>query len=60
MVMTKLPSMSPIRTRQLRTALPSIWTVQAPQWPVPQPNLLPVRLDASRSAQSSGVAGSIR
>ena len=60
MVVTKLPSSWPIGTRQQRTALPSTWTVQAPQWPVPQPYLVPVRLDASRSAQSKGVSGSIR
>ena len=41
-----------------RTAFPSISTVHAPQSPVPQPYLVPVRFDASRSAHSKGVCGS--
>ena len=57
MVVTKLPSSAEIGTRQQRTALPSTWTMQAPQWPVPQPYLVPVRLEASRSAHSKGRRG---
>ena len=39
--------------RQLATSLPSTWTVQAPQSPVPQPSLGPVSPRSSRSASSS-------
>ena len=41
-----------------RTALPSTCTVQAPQKPPPQPNLVPVRPSSSRRYQSSGMSGS--
>src|SRR5438034_9047643 len=47
-------------TLQLVTARPSMITVQAPQSWLSQPYFVPVRLDASRSAQSSGVWGSSR
>ena len=43
---------------QERTALPSIWTVQAPHRPEPQPNLVPVSFRCSRTTHSSGVSGS--
>ena len=43
---------------QLRTARPSISTVQAPQEPTPHPYLVPVRLSTSRSAQSRGMSPS--
>ena len=33
---------------QLRVAMPSTWTVQAPQAATPQPNFVPVRLSSSR------------
>ena len=42
---------------QERTAAPSTCTVQAPQRPAPQPNLVPVSSSASRKTQSSGVSG---
>src|ERR1700743_2049752 len=42
---------------QDRTALPSIWTVQAPHWAMPQPNLVPVMPRMSRSTQSRGISG---
>src|SRR4051812_24247949 len=45
-------------TWQERVATPSIWTVQAPHWAMPQPYLVPVRPSVSRSTQSSGVRGS--
>src|SRR3546814_9194645 len=59
-VVTSRPSHSAMVTRQLRIASPSISTVQAPQSPVPQPYLVPVRFDASRSAHKRGVSGSMR
>ena len=34
-----------------------MWTVQAPQSAMPQPNLVPVRPSVSRRTQSSGVCG---
>src|SRR4029078_3791558 len=40
-----------------RTARPRRCTVHAPHWPMPQPNLVPVRLSTSRSTQSKGVSG---
>src|SRR5271155_1056820 len=41
-----------------RTALPSIWTVQAPHNPAPQPNFVPVSFKCSRTIQSNGVSAS--
>src|SRR6185436_19447225 len=38
-----------------RVACPSIWTVQAPHWAMPQPNLVPFRPSASRSTHKSGI-----
>ena len=43
---------------QERLASPSTWTVQAPHWAMPQPNLVPVSPSTSRSAHSSGMLGS--
>ena len=40
-----------------KARLPSIWTMQAPHRPVPQPNLVPVSLSSSRITHSSGVCG---
>ena len=45
-------------TWQERVATPSICTVQAPHWAMPQPYLVPVRPSCSRSTHSSGVRGS--
>src|SRR5665811_1834323 len=53
-----LPVASLTGTLQERTAMPSIWTVQAPHCAMPQPYLVPVRPIFSRIAQSSGVSGS--
>src|SRR5262249_37177505 len=58
MVVTFLPPMAEICVWQDRTALPSIWTVQAPQRPEPHPYLVPVSLRCSRTTQSSAVSGS--
>jgi hypothetical protein len=56
-VVTFLPPMAEICVWQDRTALPSIWTVQAPQRPEPHPYLVPVSLRCSRTTQSSAVSG---
>src|SRR5262245_41718471 len=40
-----------------RTALPSRCTVQAPHWPRPHPNLVPVSPMLSRITQSRGMSG---
>src|SRR5215831_2011830 len=53
-----LPAASLTAREQDRTALPSMWTVQAPHWAMPQPYLVPVRPMLSRMTHSSGVSGS--
>src|SRR6185295_11224893 len=58
MVVIFLPRASPTVVWQERTALPSRWTVQAPQRPEPHPYLVPVSLRCSRTTQSSAVSGS--
>src|SRR6266404_3941889 len=58
MVVTDLPATSFICVRQLRVAAPSRWTVHAPQYPPPQPNLVPVSSATSRRYHSSGISGS--
>ena len=58
MVVTFLPPMVDICVWQDLTALPSIWTVQAPHRPEPQPYLVPVSFRCSRTTQSSAVSGS--
>src|SRR3954451_4443277 len=45
-------------SEQERVAAPSIWTVQAPHWAMPQPYFVPVMPSCSRITHSSGVAGS--
>ena len=52
------PATFPAATAQERVATPSISTVQAPQTPIPQPYLVPVRPSSSRKTQSSGIASS--
>ena len=37
-------------------ARPSICTVQAPHWPIPQPNLVPLKFRTSLSTQSKGMS----
>src|SRR5215813_15571426 len=39
-------------------ATPSMCTVQAPHWAMPQPYLVPVRPSVSRNTHSNGVSGS--
>ncbi len=56
MVAIFLPTTADTGSTQLRVAWPSICTVQAPHWAMPQPNLVPVRLRLSRSTHSSGVS----
>jgi hypothetical protein len=58
MVTTFLPATAPISVWQARCAAPSMWTVQAPQRPAPQPYLVPVKPTWSRIAHRSGVFGS--
>jgi hypothetical protein len=58
MVVTFLPATLDTVIWQERTALPSMWTVQAPHRPEPQPNLVPVSFKCSRTTQSKGVSGS--
>src|SRR5580698_6507143 len=55
-VMARSP-IDPIGNRHERTGTPSICTVQAPHWAMPQPNLVPVSPTISRSAHSSGISG---
>jgi hypothetical protein len=42
---------------QERTGLPATWTVQAPHWAMPHPNLVPVMPRTSRSTHRSGMSG---
>src|ERR1043166_942782 len=58
MVVICLPTASLTSTLQERVATPSMWTVQAPHWAMPQPYLVPVRPTFSRIAHNSGVEGS--
>ena len=48
----------PIGVEQLLIADPLMWTVQAPQRPVPHPNFVPVSCSESRRYQSRGISGS--
>src|ERR1700724_4225503 len=48
MVVTLAPLACPTSTVQDLTALPSIWTTQAPHWLVSQPTWGPVRFRCSR------------
>src|ERR1700674_3297457 len=57
-VMTFLPAAEDIGVEQDRTGLPSRCTVHAPQSAMPQPNLVPVSCNCSRSAHSSGISAS--
>ena len=58
MVVMALPEASLMGVVQLRAAVPFKWTVQAPQRPMPQPNLVPVRVSSSRRNHKRGMAGS--
>jgi len=56
-VVTFFPATLEIAVMQERVASPLIWTVQAPQSAMPQPNFVPVMFRVSRSTQSSGMSG---
>src|SRR5205814_8388008 len=58
MVVTFLSPTAEICVWQDRTALPSIWTVQAPQRPEPHPYLVVARLRCPRTLERSAVSGS--
>src|SRR4051794_13377862 len=60
MVPISAPSASTARTRQAQTRRPSTVTLQAPQSPVPQPSLVPVRPSVLRSTSSRLLPGSAR
>src|SRR6202162_3194597 len=61
MVVTALPAICPIWVWQENGPLPSIWTMQAPHRPVPQPNLVPVSLSSSRITHNKrGLRRSLR
>src|SRR5262245_48972265 len=58
MVTTVLPATEPTSIWHGRCAVPSMWMVQAPHRPAPQPYLVPVNPIWSRMAHNSGVLGS--
>ena len=58
MVVTFLSPTAEIGVTHDLVATPSIWTLQAPHWAIPQPNLVPVMPRTSRSTQSRGIVGS--
>src|SRR5713101_3542439 len=60
MVATLLPWTSTARTKQELTSRPSSTTLQAPQLPLLQPSLLPVRRSSSRRTSSRLCRGSHR
>jgi hypothetical protein len=58
MVSIFFPSAAETGKEQLRIAWPSNRTVQAPQVPMPQPYLVPVKPTCSRITHNNGVSGS--
>src|ERR1700730_14717694 len=56
-VIAELPTLS-IVVMQERMGFPSIWTVHAPQSAMPQPNLVPVMPNTSRSTHRTVVTPS--
>src|ERR1700688_3215234 len=58
MVVTLEPAAWPASTVQDLTALPSIWTTQAPHWLVSQPTWAPVRVRFSRRRWTRSVRSS--
>src|SRR5580698_6894396 len=58
MVVICLEPTEPTGTWHDRVATPSICTVQAPHWAMPQPYLVPVSPIVSRNTQSNGVSAS--
>src|SRR5271169_2233825 len=59
MVVIFLFSASFTCTWQDLSALPSIWTVQAPHWATPQPYFVPVSPSCSLMTHSSGTSGPV-
>src|ERR1700677_1823873 len=59
MVVILSPATAPRGVMQDLVARPSTCTVQAPQNPIPQPNLVPVRPTSSRITQSNGVSSGL-
>src|SRR6516162_5698269 len=57
MVVIFFPATAETGVMHERVASPLIWTVQAPQRAMPQPNLVPVLFNVSRSTQSRGMSG---
>ena len=58
MVTMSAPSVALSGSEQDRTGSPLTCTVQAPQAPMPQPNLVPVSPRSSRRTHSRGLSGS--
>src|SRR5580704_14470343 len=58
MVVMFLPAAALTGNEHERVATPSMCTVQAPHWAIPQPYLVPVRPIHSRNTHSNGVSGS--
>ena len=58
-VVTDLPAAALTGVTQLRIAVPSRCTVQAPQRAMPQPNFVPFCFSSSRTTQSSGVSAGL-
>jgi len=56
-VIADVPTLSML-VMQERMGFPSIWTVHAPQSAMPQPNLVPVMPNKSRSTHRRGVSPS--
>src|SRR5882762_6987148 len=54
-VVTALPCAADTGIRQENMRSPSMCTMQAPHWPAPQPNLVPVSFSSSRSTHSRRV-----
>src|SRR3989442_8067320 len=55
-VVTDLPATPDTGIRQENMRSPSICTMQAPHWPAPQPNLVPVNFSSSRSTHNNRVS----
>src|SRR5438876_11472686 len=56
MVVMFLPAACETGMVHERVSAPLIWTLHAPQYPAPQPNLVPVSSRVSRRTQSRGVS----
>jgi len=58
MVVMFFPAACETGVVQERVSAPFTWTLHAPQYPAPHPNLVPVNSSVSRRTHSSGVSGS--